>query len=615
MALMIPDNVEQFTTEGEKQFYRFLQKAVKPDAKHIAWYTPDIDGKEPDFLLFSRDVGIVVFEVKDWNINQIRAADPHHFTLQIGRKIEKRKNPLQQAREYLYDVMDRIRKDGQLLSNDPAFLGKPKIPLGAGVVFPNINKLDYVKNGFDQVIGTDLAFFWDDLHPESDICRDTSGNCLAQTLQAKLPAKFNFNLKDREIDHLKQLIFPTVKIDLPERKPATGYAQRVNRLKGLDHHQEVLARKFDGGHRIIVGPSGSGKTLILIHKAALLKKYNPDIKSILFVCYNITLANYIKRLLSNKDVPLDENGVTVKHFFALCSEIVGQDLAFEKEEPEYYDIIVQEALEKVGNYGNKYDAILVDEGQDLTDDMLRVLVALLNEKADNLTIALDENQDIYKRSTSWKELGIQARGRVHNISCVYRNTREIADFANRFIQPVEIVSDKSGKGKQKELFPAFSDFSGPAPEISQFKNFEEIIEYTGSKAKEIAATDGCPYSEIAVLYAMKNPGKNLKAPLPEMIASVMESNGILSKWVSEDYRAKSTHDITTNSVTISTIHSVKGLDYAAVFLLGVDFLEPHIWSVEQIEKLIYVAITRARYQLFIPYMVENQFIAKLKACL
>ena len=151
--------------------------------------------------------------------------------------------------------------------------------------------------------------------------------------------------------------------------------------------------------------------------------------------------------------------------------------------------------------------------------------------------------------------------------------------------------------------------------LGDVKNFEKIIEYTGSKAKEISATDGCPYSEIAVLYAMKNPGKNLKAPLPEMIASVMESNGILSKWVSEDYRAKSTHDITTNSVTISTIHSVKGLDYAAVFLLGVDFLEPHIWSVEQIEKLIYVAITRARYQLFIPYMVENQFIAKLKACL
>ena len=600
MALMIPADVDQFKTPGEKQFYHFLQAVGKPDTKHIAWYTPDIDGKEPDFLLFSSGAGIVVFEVKDWALNQIMEADSHNFTLQVGRKFEKRKNPLQQAREYLYDLMDTITKDGHLLSNDPAFVGKPKIPFGSAVVFPNINKLDYIKKGFDRIIPTELAFFWDDLHPDSEFWCDTSGHCFINTIQNKFQAKFNFTLKDRELDHLKRLIFPTVKIELPERGTEDDYPQRINRLEGLDHHQEVLARKFDGGHRIITGPSGSGKTLILVHKAAFLKKYNPEIKNILFVCYNITLTNYIKRLLSNKQVPLGEGGVTVKHFFELCSEIIGQDLAYEKEEPDYYDIIVQEALEKGEDFGRTYNAILVDEGQDLSDDMYRVLVALLNKKTNNLTISLDENQNIYKRRTSWKDLGIQARGRIHNISCVYRNTREITSFANRFIQSVEPDKDQSGKGKQKELFPDFFDFSGPKPEICQFKSIEEIVEYAVTKTKEIAETDQCPYSEIAVLYAMKNPGKNLKTPLPEMIESAMESKGILSRWVSENYRSKKTHDITTNSVTISTIHSVKGLDYSAVFLLGLDFLEPHNWSVEQIERLIYVAITRARYQLFIP---------------
>ena len=92
-----------------------------------------------------------------------------------------------------------------------------------------------------------------------------------------------------------------------------------------------------------------------------------------------------------------------------------------------------------------------------------------------------------------------------------------------------------------------------------------------TKTKEIVETDRCPYSEIAMLYAMKNPGKSLKTPLPEMVESAMESKGILSRWVSENYRSKKTHDITTNSVTISTIHSVKGLDYSAVFLLGLDY--------------------------------------------
>jgi superfamily I DNA/RNA helicase len=237
----------------------------------------------------------------------------------------------------------------------------------------------------------------------------------------------------------------------------------------------------------------------------------------------------------------------------------------------------------------------------------------LNKKTNNLTISLDENQNIYKWRTSWKDLGIETRGRIHNISCVYRNTREITSFANRFIQTIEPDKDQTGKEKQKELFPEFFDFSGPQPELCQFKSFDEIVEYAVSKTKKIVETDRCPYSEIAMLYAMKNPGKSLKTPLPEMVESAMESKGILSRWVSENYRSKKTHDITTNSVTISTIHSVKGLDYSAVFLLGLDFLEPHNWSVEQIERLIYVAITRARYQLYIPYINKTPFIEKLLA--
>jgi superfamily I DNA/RNA helicase len=132
---------------------------------------------------------------------------------------------------------------------------------------------------------------------------------------------------------------------------------------------------------------------------------------------------------------------------------------------------------------------------------------------------------------------------------------------------------------------------------------------------KIVESDNCPFSEIAIVYAMKNPGKNLKTSLPELIESELDSKGILNNWISENYRSKRTYDITTNSVAISTIHSVKGLDYSTVFLLGLDFLEPKSWSEEQVEKLIYVAITRARYQLFIPYIVENQFISKLKASL
>ena len=476
--------LKTFTTEGEKQFYRFLESVAKPDSQYIAWYTPDLKGKEPDFILFGDKVGLIVFEVKDWALEQIREANPQHFILSIGGKTKSRKNPFQQARDYFLYVMDTIKNDGRLISKDPGYHGNPKIPINYGVIFPNINKYEYIQKEFDQVIGTDKIFFWDDLHTASDICTDTTGNCFLQALLKMFTPQFSFTITGKELNHLKQLIFPIVRIELPERKSEFPYEKRINRLKGLDNHQEAIARKFDGGHRIIVGPSGSGKTLILVHKAAFLLRYNPDIKNILFVCYNITLVNYIKRLLADKEVPLGENGVRVLHFYQLCSEIIGEDVAYENESSEYYELIDQEALSKIQDYKMKYDAILVDEGQDFSDNMYKIVTALLNEKTNNLTIALDDNQDIYRRDSSWKDVGIQARGRVHKISYVYRNTKEISNFASKFIGETDAKADKQKSG-QLELFPDFFDFSGPKPELKQFQDFDSITEYVAEKIKEI----------------------------------------------------------------------------------------------------------------------------------
>jgi hypothetical protein len=56
----------------------------------------------------------------------------------VGDRHEFRKNPLQRAREYFQSVMDGIKEDGRLVSRDPEDYAKPKIPIGVGVVFPNI---------------------------------------------------------------------------------------------------------------------------------------------------------------------------------------------------------------------------------------------------------------------------------------------------------------------------------------------------------------------------------------------------------------------------------------------------------------------------------------------
>jgi len=614
MATMIPTDIGEFGTDGEKAFYKFLEGVAKPDIHYLCWYLPEINGNEPDFLLYCEDVGLVVFEVKDWVLGQIEEANPHQFLIQIKGKTEFRKNPFQQAHDYLNSIKDKIQKDGRLISKESAYFGKPRIPLSYGVVFPNINKYEYLEKGLEKVIGTEKIFFWDDLHPMSDICCDATGQCFLKALREKFPPLFPFKMTFKELNHLKEIIFPIVKIELPRRGQGDRCTEGIERLKVLDDHQEAIARKYDGGHRILIGPSGSGKTLILVHKAALLKNYNPNIKKILFVCYNITLVNYIKRLLSDKKVSFGENGVEVLHFYELCSKILGEEIAYEKEESAYYEFIVSETLSKIPGSNLKYDAILVDEGQDFSDDMYRVVTSVLNEKTNNLTIALDEGQNIYHRRQTWKDLGIQAKGRLHRISYVYRCTRELHDFVSRFIGSNGGSTKPAGSG-QYSMFPDLYEYHGPKPQIKQFKSIGEIIEFISDTIKKLIDAGECSCSDIAILYTTRSIEGNPTINIPRMVGKALEKRGILHNWVSEDYRSKRSYDITADTVTISTIQSAKGFDYSRVFIIGLDLFDPAKWPEAEVNSLAYVGLTRARYELLIPYIKETDLISKLLACL
>ena len=610
MATMIPEDIEQFTTPGEGRGYYFLAAAARPDNEYIVWYSPDIKGREPDFVLFNDDVGLVIFEVKDWSLGQILEADKNRFRLLMNGREEIRKNPMKQAREYFFACMNALKKDGHLVAPGHGRDGNPKVPISCGVIFPNINKMEFEENDLQTVVEEDKIFFWDDLHPESFLSRDSTGQTFHDVLLEKFRPMFPCLLTGREKVYLKQVIFPVVRIEQPRRSENVEFSALETSISSLDHHQEALARKFDGGHRILKGPSGCGKTLVLIHKAFFLLRYNPAVASILFVCFNVTLVRYIKRMLAEKQVPMGRDGVEVVHFYELCNRITGETVDYEGQDGDYYQIVLDDAIQASEKY-RKYDAVLVDEGQDFSNDMLRVVMNLLNPATDLLTIALDENQNIYSRSRNWKELGIHARGRVHSISCIYRATRELTGFANRFAEGTNKKSS-SGRAVQAELFPGYFDFHGPEPAVDRFADIDEVISFAADEIALLVREKQYPLSEIAVLYTRSRVPSIEQSSLPQRMEEALDNRGILCSWISEDYRAKKSYDITTDNVTISTIHSVKGFDYAAVFVLDLDLLQEGRWTEEQLERLTYVAVTRARFRLYIPYLDENTLIKRLK---
>jgi len=607
MATMLPSGMETFHTEGEGRFYQFLQRVAQPDRSFIAWYTPDIEDREPDFLLYHDDLGLIVFEVKDWALEQIRHADSHQWEVVFEGRLEKRPSPLRQARDYQLLVRQRLSKVPRLCSDNPAYAGKVQVPVEFGVVFPNINKYEYASAGLGDVVDVARTLFHDDLRPESDLSQDRTGERFLARLKEGFVPRFAFQLQGRDKDALRHALFPEVKIEVPPR----GEGEDRDRLRLFDHHQEILARKWDGGHRVLLGPPGSGKTLVLVHKIRLLLRYNPGVRRVLLVCYNIALVPYLKRLVASQGAPLGDRGVDVCHFFELCERVVGEKVAFEKEDGDYYDLVVAEALTRVADSGVRYDAVLVDEGQDFSDDMLRVVTGVLNPDTDHLTVALDEHQDLYGKRRNWSSVGIRAKGRVHRLHTVYRATRQLAHFASRF------AGDEALTAPESNQLPLFQDSlspEGPEPEFPHLGDLDAVVAHVAQACRVLVHEQRMPPAEIGVLYASRRAGCAEGPALPQRLETALSTQGVLSRWASEDVRSKRTFDITTQSVAISTIHTAKGMDFSCVFLVGLDALESGRWTPAQLVNLAYVGLTRARHRLVVPYCQENFLMKKLLAC-
>lgn len=574
MATMFPSHVESFTTAGEGTVYHFLRRMAQPDEQFLVWYSPDIDDREPDFILLSPDSGLIVFEVKDWAAHQLVSVDPKTVVLKIGNREERRKQPLAQAKEYVHALMNFLGKRTKEMRN-----GKPNIPcpIACGAIFTNITRKEFHDSGLANVMDGAHVLCKDDITEPSPMVYDVTGRTLKQWLYEHFPPLFEFSLNDEKINWLRACIFPVARVDLPKR---AGTATQAETVLALDREQENIARFFGPGKTLLLAPAGSGKSLVLAHQAWNWPRVNKNIKRILFTCFNLSLVGYVRRLLSRKGASLGPEGVEVIPFYDLCQRILGKTLSHTDEGPDYYVRIVKETLECLeGEHPLKghWDAMIVDEGQDFSEDMARVLLALA-PKSGTMTVAQDCNQSIYANAMeSWEKLGIPDL-KIRRLVRQYRNTRSIAQLAAKVLeQPVQPEQ--------------FAGADGLAPALIEAADWPTII---GKVAGEVAALvrKGVAMSEIAILY-VKASVPTIDS-LPETLLSALETKGVLGQWASQDERSKRTYDITTDSVTISTVYSVKGLDFAHVFLLGLDILES---GSEHDRRLAYVGMTRARESL------------------
>jgi hypothetical protein len=617
MARMYPEHLERSeeATEGERRVFAFIQEAARPHKDFICWYQPSIgsQGKVPDFVLYGKHLGLLVLEVKDWASHQILSYTPHRFTVLHSGKAEEKTNPLRQAKGYADAMMEELRGSPEFVSREGAHKGGLKIPVGRMVVFPNISRDEYEDRGIRWLIPVEMTLLREDLDPSGEILSDPSGRKFQQRMSGAFPFLFK-GLTGKEEAKLQFALWPEGKIRLPVRE-GLGKGHFKREVAVLDETQARLALRLGPGHQIIKGPPGSGKTLVLVHRCCQLRRYEPRTKRILLVCFNIALVSYLKRLIQEKATGTGDGGVHVSHFFELCSKVLGETVRFENESSDYYDLVTQETLDRIKSGKSlmkPFDAILVDEGQDFDESMLRVVLALLKSGGD-FVLSLDSYQDLYRRRPSWKSVGIEAGGRTHTLKKAYRSTKALFDFSQRFI------GQEPGAGEQLALLPETGVFKGAAPEIHKFRNAEGLETFLIKDLGGCLQRGEYKRSETAIIYDDKVYGPDRfsydNRALPMRLLRNLEASGVPSTWVSQDVRSKEMYDVTTDRVSLISIHSSKGLDFDLVYLVGLDHLHPGEGTRQSLVSLVYVAMTRAKIRLVIPYVEETDLIRRIRDCL
>lgn len=250
---------------------------------------------------------------------------------------------------------------------------------------------------------------------------------------------------------------------------------------------------------------------------------------------------------------------------------------------DWNDLAVRLALE---NHTDPYHVVIVDEAQDFSANQIR---AILNHLSDEhtLTFIIDSTQRIYPRHFRWHEVGLDIGPRqVQTLSTNYRNTRQIAAFALPLVQDLEADDD----GTLPD-FEACRD-DGPTPVVvsGRFSNqMDWVIDHLKDSARD-------PNQSSVILHAL---GGGWFSDVRNRLSGA----GIAYVEIARESEWPSGPE----NVALSTMHSVKGLEFDHVYIVGLNAevtphgLEPGDAMLENYRRLLAMAIGRARHTVMVGF--------------
>ena len=241
-----------------------------------------------------------------------------------------------------------------------------------------------------------------------------------------------------------------------------------------------------------------------------------------------------------------------------------------------------------------FQYVVIDEAQDVSVPQLRFLAALAGGRPNGLFFAGDLGQRIFQQPFSWRELGVDVRGRSQSLRINYRTSHQIRTQTDRLLDPE--LSDVDGNTEERK--GTISVFNGANPTVWAL-NDEEAESIEVGEWLRARIHDGLDPDEVSVFVRSSEQ-------IGRAVAAVKHAelqNAVLDDGARE----------VEGSVTVATMHLAKGLEFRAVAVMACDgeviplqsrvetiVDEADLEEVYNTERnLLYVACTRARDHLLV----------------
>ncbi|MDE0178977.1 MAG: NERD domain-containing protein [Gammaproteobacteria bacterium] len=429
---------------------------------------------ECDFILLEPEKGLLFVEVKGGSL----VFDGEKWVRQVGsERRELNKDPFAQAQRGMHDIVDIVSRRHGGKSNGLPFA------YGFAVAFPDCRVSGWLPPNIQPELILDAA----KLKTVPDAVK---------RIFASFSRKEHRPLYADEVASVREALYPKYELVPVLWRRIEDQEERLSRL--TQEQQRILDILERQPKAAISGVAGSGKTLLALAKAQATARQG---LRTLLLCFNRPLKDWLLQ-----SVPDAFGGkLVIDNYHGLADDLcraAGVPLwdRGDTKDPDFWTEIVpvalEEACERLGPE-HKFDAIIVDEGQDFEDLWWDSLDSVFRDAANKACyyVFYDPKQNLFVDSPSLPD----ELGPPYPLPTNCRNTVRIAAHCASLVGHDNKVRDEAPIGEDPVMVSA--------------QTISEAFRAAGKQVRELCESGkgGLKPSQAAVLapaYTERDwPGK------------------------------------------------------------------------------------------------------------